>query len=106
MEISISIAALALAFTILNTVYGWYSGTQRATKNEVEEHGRKIAALQTTIENMPSQEAFHKLTVDVVEIRADQRLLSEQMKPLASGIARIEKFLLDEIQTKPARRRT
>jgi Protein of unknown function (DUF2730) len=97
--------AIGFAFVAGTTFYSWYSGTQRATKDDLEVHGRKIAAIEVQLQNMPSQESFHKLQLDVVEMRGEQRLFSEQLKPLSAGIARIEKFLLDEIQSKPTRTR-
>ncbi len=96
---------LGFGFVVVSSVYTWYSGTQRATKDEVEAHGRKIAALEVQLQNMPSQENFHKLQLDVVEMRGEQRLFSEQIKPLVSGIKRIEEFLLAEVQSKPTRTR-
>jgi Protein of unknown function (DUF2730) len=102
---SMTVAGLALAFTVINTIYGWYSGTQRATKAEVEKHGHAIVALQAELKSMPSQENFHKLQLDVVEMRGEQRLFSEQIKPLVSGIKRIEEFLLDTVKSSTPRTR-
>jgi hypothetical protein len=97
--------AIGFVFLAGTTFYSWYSSNQRATKDDLDAHGKKIATLETKLETMPSQENFHKLQLDVVEMRGEQRLFSEQLKPLSAGIARIEKFLLDEIQAKPTRTR-
>jgi Protein of unknown function (DUF2730) len=104
MEFNQIMPELALGFTILSFIYTWYNNAQSATKKEVEDHGRAIASIEATLKSMPNQEAFHKLQLDVVEMRGEQRVFAEQIKPIGKSIVRIEEFLLSEVQAAPAKR--
>ncbi len=105
MDVNISISIAALSWAVLSTLYVWYSGTQRANKSEVDEHGRDIAGILATLKSMPNQEAFHKLQLDVVEMRGEQRVFAEKIIPIGKSIARIEEFLLRDIESVPRAKR-
>lgn len=89
------VAALALAWSVINTLYTWYSSTQRITKTEIDDVAKRLAEVEGSIRAMPSTESFHKLELSVIEMKGGMRVIEEQMKPVAVSVRRIEQFLLE-----------
>lgn len=56
----------------------------------------KITVIQNEIKHLPSKEATHQLERSLLEIKAEMRGLSEQMKPIGHMAARMQEVLLDK----------
>lgn len=83
----VAIASLALtAFALLAAFF-------RASKDEVRKHADRLTKIEAALEALPSKDGFHKLELDVSEVKGSMRVLEEGLKPLAAGMARIERFM-------------
>lgn len=89
------IAAAALLFTVINALYLYISQASRATKGDVREHGDRLTMLEAKVDSLPSKDGFHRLELDVADVKGSQRVMEAELKPIASAVQRIEKFLLE-----------
>jgi Protein of unknown function (DUF2730) len=112
MEIKDWVAMAALIFTVVNTLSIYLINASKVTKGHVESHegrltkmeGRvahvdshegRIAKLESDVAALPSKDAFHRLELDVSEVKGTTRVLETELKPISSGLMRIEKYLLE-----------
>jgi hypothetical protein len=89
------IALAALVFAIGNSLYLYISTASRATKGEVSKHGERLTMLEARVDSLPSKDGFHRLELDVADVKGSQRVMEAELKPIASAVQRIEKFLLE-----------
>lgn len=104
METRDIIAEVALAWAVISTVYIFLANTSRASKKDMAEnqaavdgalkkHSERLTKLEAVIDGLPSKDSFHKLELDVSDVKGSMRVLEEGLKPLAAGMMRIERFI-------------
>lgn len=96
------VAGLALAWSIINTVYTWYAAQQSVTKKEIDalsektgQLGTRLTKIEAELSAMPSAEQFHEIDKKVSEVAGNIRTMEAEMRPVASSVRRIEDFLLN-----------
>lgn len=110
--IAILISLAALAYTIVsNRTSGTTTQIEqlklllddKASKHsvvmltgKVDDAEEKITIMQGEIKHLPSKEATHGLEKSLLEIKAEMRGLSEQMKPIAHMASRMQEALIDQ----------
>lgn len=105
------IAGIAFVWSVINTVYTWYSATQSVTRKEIDELmadrnivGNRLTAIERDMKALPSSENYHKLEIVVTEVRGAIRTMEAEMKPTALSVKRIEDYLINSQTVKGARR--
>ena len=94
METKDWVALAALAFTVINTMAIYIVNASKLTKGHVESHEGRLTKLESDVKALPSKDAFHRLELDVSEVKGSVRVLETELKPMASSLVRIENFLL------------
>ena len=89
------IALAALVFTIGNSLYLYISNTSRARQADLNKHGDRLTKLEARVDALPSKDGFHRLELDVADVKGSQRVMEAELKPIAASVQRIEKFLLE-----------
>lgn len=92
-EVKDWIAAAALVFAIFNALVLYISQASRAAKSEVRGHGDRITKIEAQIDGLPSTDSFHKLELELSEMRGSLRVQETQQTTLINGMARIERFM-------------
>lgn len=88
---------VALAVTVLVTIYTWYSNSQRADKEDIRRHEVRLTQIESKVGSLPDKDAFHKVEMAVTEMRGGMKVLEAEFKPTASSVKRIEDYLLNNI---------
>ena len=83
----VSVATLAL------TLFTLFAAFFRASKDTVSKHAERLTIIEAQLASLPSKDSFHKLELDVSEVKGSMRVLEEGLKPLSAGMARIERFM-------------
>ena len=89
MEVRDYVALGSLALTLITLVAAFF----RASKDEVRKHADRLTLIESQLNSLPSKDSFHKLELDVSEVKGSMRVLEEGLKPLSAGMARIERFM-------------
>jgi Protein of unknown function (DUF2730) len=89
MEVRDYVAIISLALTVFTLFAAFF----RASKDEVRKHGDRLTLIESQLSSLPSKDSFHKLELDVSEVKGSMRVLEEGLKPLAASMARIERFM-------------
>jgi hypothetical protein len=104
------VASLAFGWSVINTIYTWYSASQSVTRKEIDELmaeknivGNRLTAIERDMKSLPSAENYHKLEIVVTEVRGAIRTMEAEMRPTAISVKRIEDYLINS-QTPKARR--
>ncbi len=97
MEAKEWISLAALIFTVGNALYLYISTASRATKGDVTKHGERLTMLEAQVASLPSKDGFHRLELDVADVKGSQRVMEAELKPIAASVQRIEKFLLESV---------
>lgn len=113
MEIRDYVAIASLVLTILLFLYTRWAMNQDKSasaiktvhtelKTEIDElrsaqheDERRLTHIETIVDTMPDRETVHRLEMDLAEVKGGMRVLETEVKPIASAVQRIEKFLLD-----------
>ena len=99
-------AALALGWSIINTITAWLARSQSVTKEEIDklmhdtgQLGNRLTAIERDMRALPSFEQYHKLEIVVTEVRGAIKTMEAEMRPTAASVKRIEDFLLNSRPT-------
>jgi hypothetical protein len=104
MELGTISSWVAIGITVLLALYTWYANSQRATKSEVGDHGNRLTKLESAVESLPNKDTFHRLELDVTEIKGTNRVHEEKLNAIGATTQRIEKWLLDNSEPKTTRK--
>ena len=96
------IAAVAVGWNMINTVYTWYASGQSVTKQEIKTlmaetgaFGNRLTKIEADMRAMPSAAQFHELDKKVEKVSGAIETLDQKFKPTALSVSRIETFLLE-----------
>lgn len=64
------------------------------------EVAERLTAVEMMLDQVPKNEAVHKLALDVSEIRGDMKGMGESLKSVAATSRRVEEFLLSAARVK------
>lgn len=72
--------------------------TSGSKKNAVtlEEHERRISAVENEIKHLPDRDMAYRLEMSVQEMRGQIDVLSERMKPIAAISERLQEMMLEK----------
>lgn len=105
------IAAVAVAWNMINTVYTYYASGQSVTKVEIDKlsqktsaFGDRLTAIERDVSALPTTAQYHKLEISVTKTEGVITAIEKQTAATAESVKRIENFLLNTQQTKTSRR--
>lgn len=101
LEGALSIAALVLAGAA--TLHTWLTRPSKANADKIAElqavhaelHGR-VSDLEAVIENQPTREDFHKLTLKISEMGGQISTVSTELRAVNRIATRIDDYLLSQ----------
>lgn len=103
----IALTAIALLWSVANSVWTRYLAAQSVTRKEIDkltdkaqELDHEITRLKERVEQLPSKDFVHRIEKAQVSLEGDMKALNETMRPVARAVTRIEEFLIKEASKK------
>ncbi len=102
MEVKDYIAAITLLLTLGNLLWTRHVSNQDKSKSavdnlagELNKQQSRLVHIETQLQALPSKESVHKLELAVAKVEGSMNTMAETIKPVTAGLARIEKWLID-----------
>lgn len=89
------ISAAALLWGVLQAFWTRHIQKQSAAAKDVSDLKVEVATLKLQVGNMPTREAIHTIEISMTKMHGEMAVLTEQVKPIAATVNRIDTFLLD-----------
>lgn len=97
------LTAASLLLGIANTIWAWMSkggaalaAKQREQDSALDDHDKRIQAIEGEMKHLPTKEDVHRLTVQLTELNGKLNSFERDLNGVERTVGRIERHLLGE----------
>ncbi|QPT09700.1 DUF2730 family protein [Sphingomonas paucimobilis] len=98
-----AIGAIGVLLGIVNLLLTWLNATRQPTVQkltelecDVEDHGKRIAKVENTIQHMPTLSDLHGVKLQLTEVIGSMRVVETELAATARTMRRVEDHLMNE----------
>lgn len=98
-----AIGAIGVLLGIVNLLLTWLNATRQPTVQkltelecDVEDHGKRIATVENTIQHMPTQTDLHSVKLQLTEMIGSLRVVESELAATGRTMRRVEDHLMSE----------
>lgn len=94
--IAVAIAAASLAFAVYS--YRSRAASERVTgiEGRVDKLEERTTRVEAEIRHLPDKDSTHRMELAIGDLRADVRVIAEQLKPVAATSSRLQEYMLEQ----------